>query len=65
MWLENGCLTTIAHEHLMHINVHGLMDENQREWDEDILSDICNDRDRKLINKYLYLLKRVRITGFG
>lgn len=51
-WLpcvENGYLTTEMPEQLQHVNVNGLFAENQTEWDEEVLFDICNERDRELI----------------
>lgn len=36
---------------LDNIVVQNLFEENQRAWDVDILSNICNDRDKKLIRQ--------------
>ena len=51
-WLpskENGYITTVLPVELQNINVHSLMRENEREWDEEILRDIFNNRDVQLI----------------
>lgn len=51
-WLpcpSNGFLTTPMPDQLTNTLVNNLMEENGRGWDDEILRDICNDRDRKLI----------------
>lgn len=47
--LDNGYLTTKMHKELEHVTVQSLLDDSQRQWDEEIPSDLCNERDRKLI----------------
>lgn len=49
--LDNGYLTTEINENLENITVQGLLDETQKSWDVDILSDLCNDRDKRLIQQ--------------
>lgn len=49
--IENGYLTTEMPEHLKHVTVNGLFAKNQNEWDEEILLDICNERDIELIRQ--------------
>lgn len=53
-WLscpENGYLTSEMHKDLEHVTVQNLLDDNQRKWDEEILQDLCNERDMKLIQQ--------------
>lgn len=50
---ENGYLTTDMPEELKEAKVESLLAENQREWDEEVLKDICNDRDFELIRQIL------------
>lgn len=53
-WLpdvDNGMLTTEMLGQLENIKVDGLMQISERKWDDEILRDICNDRDRLLISK--------------
>lgn len=53
-WLpcvENGCLTSTMPHELENINVQSLMDESKSMWDEEILSDICNERDSTFIHQ--------------
>lgn len=53
-WLpsvENGMLTSHMPEELGDIKVKSLMEIGERKWDEEVLRDICNDRDRVLISK--------------
>lgn len=49
--LENGYLTTEIYSELEEATVHGLMNEDKIGWDEAVLLDLCNDRDRKLIQQ--------------
>lgn len=49
--MENGCLTTTMHAHLECSKVCSFMQINHKEWDDDMLRDICNERDRNLIKK--------------
>lgn len=49
--LTNGYLTTAMPQELQHATVNNLMAENQKEWDEDVISDVCNERDRNLIRQ--------------
>ncbi|KAL8115417.1 hypothetical protein AgCh_022054 [Apium graveolens] len=51
-WLpnsENGFITTEMHEEWEHVLVNHLFDETGTRWDEDILYDLFNERDRRLI----------------
>ncbi|KAL8158305.1 hypothetical protein AgCh_002851 [Apium graveolens] len=51
-WLpdsRDGCLITEMPIELEEATVAGLMDESGLKWDEDILQDLCNERDRELI----------------
>ena len=53
-WLpcaENGFLTSEFHNELKDVVVHNLMEEGLKRWDDDILKDLCNDRDRELIQQ--------------
>lgn len=53
-WLlcpDNGFLTTEMPEELKHENVQSLFEENQEGWDEEILCDILNERDRELVKQ--------------
>ncbi|XP_063941456.1 uncharacterized protein LOC135149621 [Daucus carota subsp. sativus] len=53
-WLPcplNGYLTTIISVELKDKRVVNLLDESKKAWDEDLLQDICNERDRELIRK--------------
>lgn len=47
--MNNGYITTEAPEQLQHILVHGLLHENQKMWDKEVVSDLFNERDQKLI----------------
>ncbi|XP_074352667.1 uncharacterized protein LOC141691812 [Apium graveolens] len=47
--IENGFLSTPMPGHLQNIMVRGLMDMEGRNWDRDVLNDICNNRDIELI----------------
>lgn len=38
-------------EALTQASVHSFMEEGQNQWDEDVLNDICNERDKKLIKQ--------------
>ncbi|KAL8103570.1 hypothetical protein AgCh_027952 [Apium graveolens] len=54
LWLpcsSNGFLTTNMPEELSEIVVQNLMMEDRREWDDEILRDICNERDMTLIKQ--------------
>ncbi|XP_074342618.1 uncharacterized protein LOC141680232 [Apium graveolens] len=48
---ENGCLTTKMPEELKDATVVGLLDEEKLHWDEEILNDLCNKRDREFIKQ--------------
>lgn len=53
-WLpcpENGYMTTNMPEQLQEAKVEGLLAENKKEWDEEVLQDICNERDCGLIRQ--------------
>lgn len=49
--LENGCLTSIMPSELENINVQSLMDESRSKWDEEILSELFNERDGMFIQQ--------------
>ena len=44
-------LTTEMPDQLANIKVGNLMQSGERQWDEEVLKDICNDRDILLITK--------------
>lgn len=51
-WLsckENGRLTTDMPRQLEHIKVASMMATTKDRWDDDILQDICNERDAGLV----------------
>lgn len=53
-WLpckENGFLTTIMPQELENITVRGLMTNEGNQWDDEVLRDICNERDVEMIQK--------------
>lgn len=53
-WLpsaENGFMTTIMPEELEGSMVSGLNEIGQKQWDEEVLLDVCNERDINLIKK--------------
>lgn len=53
-WLlcpDNGFVTTEMSDELKHTNVQSLLDDSRERWDEEILCDIFNDRDRELIRQ--------------
>lgn len=41
----------MIHEELEQVTVQRFMDDSKRRWDEDIIQDMCNERDRKLIQQ--------------
>lgn len=47
----HGCLTTVMPEEFRDATVAGLFDEVQERCEEEILNDICNERDRELIKQ--------------
>ncbi|KAL8156414.1 hypothetical protein AgCh_001488 [Apium graveolens] len=47
--LDDGYITTEPYEQLQDIKVQNLMDETQRTWDVEVVSDLFNERDRRLI----------------
>lgn len=47
--IENGFMTTEMPSVLAGKSVCSLLEEDKRKWDDDILRDIFNDRDRQLI----------------
>lgn len=51
MVIENGFLSTPVLGHMQNIMVRGLMDMEGRNWDRDVLHDICNTRDIELITR--------------
>lgn len=53
-WLpceENDYMSTNQVPELQNINVHSLIDTDTNTWDSDILDDLFNDRDRRLIRR--------------
>ncbi|KAL8097271.1 hypothetical protein AgCh_030413 [Apium graveolens] len=51
-WLpdvDNGYLSTDKPLELQNAIVSGLMEIDNRRWDEEVISDLCNDRDKELI----------------
>ncbi|WOG86655.1 hypothetical protein DCAR_0205872 [Daucus carota subsp. sativus] len=51
-WLpcrENGYLTTEMPQQLEHARVSSLMETDTKHWDDELLRDICNERDVQLI----------------
>lgn len=53
-WLPcplNGYLTTEMPDELKDTTVENLLEDNHREWDIEVLQDICNERDRELIKQ--------------
>lgn len=47
--LEDGYLTTELHEPLQCVKVQNLFDESQKSWDVEVIPDLFNDQDAKLI----------------
>ncbi|XP_074323048.1 uncharacterized protein LOC141659993 [Apium graveolens] len=47
--LEDGFIETEAYEQLQHAKVQALLDESQKVWDVEIISDLFNERDKNLI----------------
>lgn len=53
-WLpsvENGFMTTEMYAGMEQVTVQSFMSENGTIWDDDILNDLCNERDRLLIRQ--------------
>lgn len=53
-WLpspENGYITTPMPEQLKDIQVQGFLNTNQTDWDMEVVRDICNERDSRLIRQ--------------
>lgn len=66
-WLpcqENGYLTTEMPTQLEHITVSNLLDEEQMGWDDEILQDICNERDINLIKQIPIPMRKKEDTWF-
>lgn len=60
-WLPcpvNGFLSTIPPMELESVTVNSLMDIDMGGWDEDVLNDICNERDRNLIRQIPLSIRR-------
>lgn len=60
-WLPddaNECLTTNVPHQLRHTKVQGLMNIEGREWDIDILRDVCNERDLEVILRVPILITK-------
>lgn len=67
-WLpcnENGFMTTERHPQLDHVTAASMMNTEQMEWDEEILEDLCNARDRKLIKQVHIPMTKGMIHGTG
>ncbi|XP_074351625.1 uncharacterized protein LOC141690750 [Apium graveolens] len=66
-WLmcpENGFLTTEMVDELQHVTVQSLLDENTGGWDDDVLDDILNERDRELVRQIPLSTRRRDDTWF-
>lgn len=66
-WLpctENGCVTTPMIPELQDITVSNLVDTNTIYWDFDILNELFNDRDKRLIQRIPIPSQRRRDTWF-
>ncbi|KAL8132598.1 hypothetical protein AgCh_008177 [Apium graveolens] len=53
-WLSgqgNGLMITDMPAELENTKVVNLMTDNGKEWDEDVINDICNERDKELIKR--------------
>lgn len=51
-WLpsaDNGCLTSIMYSDLETVTVGSLLSMDGNSWDEEILNDLCNERETKLL----------------
>lgn len=44
-------LTTVMPDELKNVTIKSLFAEGLNTWDEDILNDVCNERDRELIRQ--------------
>lgn len=67
-WLpcvDNGFLTSTWYEELKEATVNGLMAEGSRTWDMEVLNDVCNERDRELIQRIHLPSRGGRILGTG
>lgn len=51
--VENGFLSTKMPIELENITVQNLMIPGENKWDEEVMNDICNDRDVDLIKRIL------------
>lgn len=49
--IDNGFLSSHMPMELANSNVSSLMEIGQNRWDADILNDLCNDRDKQLIQR--------------
>lgn len=47
--MEDGCVTSVMYSELAEATVDSLMTMDGQAWDDEILGELCNDRDRKLI----------------
>lgn len=52
--LEDGYVKTMVHEQLQHTTVQNLYAANQKMWDVDVVSDLFDERDKKLILQKVY-----------
>lgn len=53
-WLpceDNGFLTSLRYSELEDATFHGLISDTQNAWDMEIINEICNDRDKQLIQQ--------------
>lgn len=51
-------------EELTQMMVQNLMEENQSNWDDEVLRYICNERDKKLIKQIPILMRSREDTWF-
>lgn len=57
-------MTTTMPQWLEGRKVNSLMQMEQRQWDDEVLMDICNDRDKNLIKKILLSTRLEADTWF-
>ncbi|XP_074346542.1 uncharacterized protein LOC141685332 [Apium graveolens] len=66
-WLpntDNGYMTSIMYPELAEVTVDSLMKVEDHTWDAEILDEMCNDRDKKLIYQIPIPIKN-QTLGFG
>ncbi|WOH11480.1 hypothetical protein DCAR_0830967 [Daucus carota subsp. sativus] len=62
--IENGFLTSNAHVGFQDAAVDGLMIEGQKKWDIEVLNDICNERDKNLIQQIHVPCRKIRDSWY-